>query len=789
VGASFDDVLSVSTSGSWTVKACSNGNCTSNQVLASAPFTVQPVNVAPVANNDSYATNEDTPLNIAAPGILGNDTDVDSPTLTVATPRPVSGPAHGSLAINGDGSFTYTPAANFNGSDSFTYRATDGSLQSNVATVSITVNPVNDAPVANNDSSSTNEDTPLTVAAPGVLGNDTDVDGPTLTASLVGGSAHGTLALNSNGSFTYTPAADFNGTDTFTYKASDGSLDSNVATVTITINAVNDAPVAVNDAKTTNEDTGFAFDVVANDTDVDHANGDLHVVPGSISTHNIFAVSLDADGRTLHVSLPANKNSGSTPAGFSVDYQVSDGALTSNTATLTITVNPVNDAPVAVSDGYATDEDTPLTVPTASGVRANDSDVETPQANLSVSLVAGPAHGTLAITADGSFTYTPAADFNGSDSFTYKVTDRGDPDSCAGSPPACTAALDSNVAVVSITVNPVNDAPVISSVSTSLSAISEGSSTTLTVTFADVEADGHTCHLTWGDGSTQNVAATTATTCVVSHLYADDPAGTPDTVTISVTVEDDAGVDGGAHQTSSAMTASITVNNVAPTVDSVTISNGSGTSCLAGNAADVSFTFHDPGVLDASWVADIDWGDGSPHGFVTLGSQSGTFGPYDHPYSAGTYTPNLTITDKDGSSGSRTATTGAVSFVYATSGILQPINLTGQRSSFKLGSTIPLKIRVTDCAGTPVSGLVLTVKLQKLDNSGTPVNETVVDGVPDVGNTMRFSGSPDNQYIYNLSTKRSQLASPPGGDLTAGSYRVTVSNPSIATATADFDTK
>src|SRR5207245_1445136 len=168
------------------------------------------------------------------------DSDIDSAAITAVL---VAGPSHGTLTLNANGSFSYTPASNYNGSDSFTYKANDGSLDSNVATVAITVTAVNDAPVAANDSYTTNEDTPLTVAAPGVLGNDTDIDSSTLTAVVVTGPANGTLTLNTDGSFTYTPAANFNGTDTFTYKVNDGSLDSHPATVNLVINAVNDAPV------------------------------------------------------------------------------------------------------------------------------------------------------------------------------------------------------------------------------------------------------------------------------------------------------------------------------------------------------------------------------------------------------------------------------------------------------------------------------------------------------------------------------------------------------------------
>jgi len=123
------------------------------------------------------------------------------------------------------------------------FTVNDGAANSNTATVTITVNPLNDAPVAVDDAYATDEDTTLTVPAVGVLGNDSDVDGDPLTAVLVSGPAHGTLTLGGDGSFTYTPEANYFGPDGFTYLANDGTADSNVATVAITVNAVNDAPV------------------------------------------------------------------------------------------------------------------------------------------------------------------------------------------------------------------------------------------------------------------------------------------------------------------------------------------------------------------------------------------------------------------------------------------------------------------------------------------------------------------------------------------------------------------
>src|SRR5207245_1355323 len=157
---------------------------------------------------------------IAAPGVLGNDTDANGNAITAIV---VTNPSHGTLALNANGGFTYTPAANYNGLDSFSYKANDGGLDSNVATVTITIIPVNDAPVASSDSYSTNEDTPLTVAAPGVLGNDHDIDSATITAIKMSNPAHGTVILNANGSFVYTPSANYNGPDSFTYAANDGT--------------------------------------------------------------------------------------------------------------------------------------------------------------------------------------------------------------------------------------------------------------------------------------------------------------------------------------------------------------------------------------------------------------------------------------------------------------------------------------------------------------------------------------------------------------------------------------
>jgi VCBS repeat-containing protein len=183
------------------------------------------------AGDDGFTIGEDGTL---SGSVLGNDSATSGNALGATL---VSGPAHGTLTFNTDGSFTYTPDADYNGPDSFTYRASDGTTTSPVARVDIGVTAVNDAPVAQNDSYSVAEDGSLTVPAAGLLGNDSDVDGDALTAQLVSGPAHGTLTVNPDGSFTYTPDADYNGADSFTYRASDGSTTSGVATVNIGVTA------------------------------------------------------------------------------------------------------------------------------------------------------------------------------------------------------------------------------------------------------------------------------------------------------------------------------------------------------------------------------------------------------------------------------------------------------------------------------------------------------------------------------------------------------------------------
>ena len=203
---------------------------------ATVTLNVAAVNDAPVAADDAYAATEDETLVVnAAAGVLANDSDVEGDALTISAfdAQSIYG---GTVAVNPDGGFSYTPAPNFNGSDTFSYTVDDGNGGSASATVSLTVAAVNDAPVAAADRYPATEDTTLIVnAAAGVLANDQDIDGDTLTVTSFDAlsAQGGTVAMNADGGFSYTPAGNFNGEDSFSYTVDDGNGGSATATVTL----------------------------------------------------------------------------------------------------------------------------------------------------------------------------------------------------------------------------------------------------------------------------------------------------------------------------------------------------------------------------------------------------------------------------------------------------------------------------------------------------------------------------------------------------------------------------
>ncbi|MCG3208154.1 MAG: hypothetical protein FOGNACKC_01756 [Anaerolineae bacterium] len=323
------------------------------------------------------------------------------------------------------------------GAATLTFSVTDSAGESSSDTVVITV--VNRAPAANDQSLSTDEDTDLPITLTG-----SDADNDALSFSIESVPANG--ALNGTApNLTYTPNPDFFGSDSFTFKVNDGLADSNIATVNITVNSVNDPAVAVDDSAITDEDTPVTIDVQANDS-AGPANEDAGLTTTAVTAPANGSADINGDGSITYT--PAANFNGSD----SFDYTVCDSDNACDEATVTVLVNTVNDPPSANDDSVTTDEDTPVTF----NVLSNDND---PDGNLdagSVSVASSPANGSLSDNGSGSFTYSPAANFYGSDSFSYQVCDSDE---------AC------DTAQVSITVNSVNDAPVCGDVTPSVSTI------------------------------------------------------------------------------------------------------------------------------------------------------------------------------------------------------------------------------------------------------------------------------------------------------------------------------
>lgn len=395
----------------------------------------EPLNTPPVADDDAFIVQaNDTDVLLQNP--LNNDTDADDDTLTIVA---VSDPANGTAVIDPDvNGILYTPEPGFTGTDTFTYTVDDGNGDTATATITITVpEPTNTPPVAVNDAYSTDEDQTLTVPiADGLLVNDIDADGDLLSARVETGPSNGTLTLNANGTFIYTPNADFEGVDTFTYIVNDGTEDSaSPATVDVMVDSVNDAPVTVDDIYTVDEEqtltASIAEGVLSNDID---AEGDALTATLVDDVQN-GTLLLNGDGSFVYT--PDADFTGTD----SFTYVANDSTDDSAPATVTIDVGGVNDAPVAVDDTFSGDEDTDIT----GNVLANDTDAENNP--LTATLVADVQNGTLTLNPDGSFTYTPTADFDGTDTFTYLANDGTDD---SASP-----------ATVTLTVGPVNDPAVI----------------------------------------------------------------------------------------------------------------------------------------------------------------------------------------------------------------------------------------------------------------------------------------------------------------------------------------
>ncbi|UKA01381.1 Ig-like domain-containing protein [Photobacterium damselae] len=456
---------------------------------------VTPVNDAPVGEDVSAETQEDT----AVTGQL-TATDVDGDNLTF---KPGTNPENGSVTINADGSWEYVPNPDFNGEDSFTVVVDDGNGGTDTITVTVNVTPVNDAPVGEDVTTETQEETAVT----GQL-TATDVDGDNLTFKPGTNPENGSVTINADGSWEYVPNTDFNGEDSFTVVVDDGNGGSDTITVTVNVTPVNDAPVGENVTTETQEETAVTGQLTATDVDGDN----LTFKPGTNPENG--QVTVNADGSWEYVPNPDFNGEDS----FTV--VVNDGNGGSDTITVTVNVTPVNDAPVGDDVSAETQEDTAVT----GQLTATDVDGD----NLTFKPGTNPENGSVTINADGSWEYVPNPDFNGEDSFTVVVDDgNGGTDTIT----------------VTVNVTPVNDAPVGENVTTETQ---EETAVTGQLIATDVDGD----NLTFkpgtnpengsvtinADGSWEYVPNTDFNGEDSFTVVVDDGNGGTDTITVTVNV-------------------------------------------------------------------------------------------------------------------------------------------------------------------------------------------------------------------------------------------------------------
>ena len=568
----------------------SDGNGGTASATVNVTVGVNPNN-PPVANNDSVSTAVNTAVNGNA---STNDSDPDGDTLTYSV---ATNPTHGSVVLNANGTFTYTPTNGYSGADSFTYNVSDGKGGTASATVNVTV--ANGVPVANNDSVST----AINTAVNGdVSTNDSDPNADPLTFSVATNPTHGSVVLNANGTFTYTPTGGYSGADSFTYNVSDGK--GGTATATVNVTVANGVPVAMTDSVSTATNTPVNGDVSTNDSD---PNGDpLTFSVATNPTHG--SVVLNANGTFTYT--PTNGYSGAD----SFTYNVSDGK--GGTASATVNVTVANGVPVAMNDSFNAHSG----ASTNGTVAANDSDPNGDPLTYAVST--GPAHGSLTLNADGTFTYLPMASYTGTDTFTYQVTD--------GQGGSATAT---------VTVTVTNTPPTTVGVTPTQNGL-DGATVTLNASTYFTDADGNT--LTYSATGLPTGLSIDPVTGVISGTIASGASGATGAngYSVIVTASDPAGA-------STTQTFTWNIANVAPTAVADTFST-TGTSPVAGTVAtNDSDADHDTLTYTLNGQ--------SAHGHVVFNAD-GSFTYTANALFAGADTFTYTVRDANGGTSTATVT-------------------------------------------------------------------------------------------------------------------------------------
>lgn len=356
-------------------------------------------NEPPIAENDQAETNEDEPIVVL---VLANDSDPDEDPLEVTE---VAQGEHGSVVIVEEGTAVrYEPNENFSGSDTFIYAISDGKEGGAEAQVTVTVAPVNDPPVAVNDEAFTQTGEPVVIS---VLANDSDPDQDVLIVTEASQGSQGSVAVGTDHTITYTPDADFTGEDSFTYSISDQNGETAAGSVFVTVTEHNEPPLAVDDLASTPEDEPVVIQVLENDSDPDQ--DPLTIREVSQAEHGV--VEIIEEGRALRYS-PSEDYSGTD----SLVYSISDGKGLNASASVLISIDSVNDNPVANDDMVEIVDEPSISI----DVLANDFDVEADP--LSIVEISQAALGQATINSE-MINYTPDEGATGSDSFTYTISD------------------------------------------------------------------------------------------------------------------------------------------------------------------------------------------------------------------------------------------------------------------------------------------------------------------------------------------------------------------------------
>ena len=716
--------------------------------------TVTEVNDAPTATDDSKSVAEDGTLSFPASDLSGNDSagpgNESGQTLTVVSVDAIAGDTHGSVSLAA-GTVTYTPAADYNGPASFHYTVRDNGttngaddFKTDEGTVDVTVTEVNDAPTANDDSASVAEDDSAGVLV-NVLGNDSEgpanESGQTLTISDLSTPGHGTVAIEA-GKIRYTPTeADYNGSDSFTYKITDNGttagaddFQSDTATVSVTVTEVNDPPLAVADTASVAEDGYALVDVLANDT------------AGPPSEYG-QALTIDSVGAPSHGTAviqsgkvkytPAANYNGSDSFTYTVkDNGTSDSAADPRTATalVSVTITEVNDKPTAAADSKSVSEDGTLSFP-ASDLTANDSAGPANESSqtltvVSVAPITGQTHGTVSLVS-GTVTYTPAANYNGPASFNYVVRDNGTTNGVADPR--------EDTGTVNVTVNAVNDHPSITRDQASVS-VNEGQNATNSGTFDDIDlGDSTPDHVT----ISASVGTVTQNNSAKTWSWSYVPPDGPSTSTVTVTAKDDANA-------AASVTFTLSVGNVAPVPTWTSYSNILYGPLVFGLTGTWSGSFTDPGD-DAPWTATFAWNGVNDTGQTKTFTSSDpkTFSVRPNFGTAGCQlTGKVTVTEQEGPSGTDTKTVSVGSGEFLPPMTNQPVT-----DKLKNGQVLPVKVRIADCNGNPISGLSPKIELklgdltsEVADNSVQPIDITNASSA----DTSGFMRAVDGSYMYNL---------------------------------------